>query len=627
MKKFRIFAMVLMLFVAIAVFTGCNKLKTEDVEKDPVNYVMEGSKLTLSESEFSPVIDPKDKIAYELKLKGEGQSSNIGLYLDTKEQKGSVDISSKTSYASDFGDESYSQETNIDAAIFYEDKKIVVKSEMLEDVIGTDAVGLDLGFTYDELKESGIWELLEQFGAITEESTGAIETLLESDGLTKLFTGYVEGLQKLAEEQYEVGEVEETTVKIGDKEIKAIAVSMSVNEDIYADIMEKTGDLLVKLSNLIGEEMTEEDKEALMSTLNDSIPEMSGDYTYYLSKKTGALIKMEAETKSETTLEFMGESETEKSECSFEIVFGEDPTEKLLPSFTLEYSQKSEYVDNTIKIEAESREEDGKFIMEGKGTAESDGEKSTTELTFEYENGEFTLSGKDDDDNEYEISGEIESSENEFKVKLDLSKAYGEDEDLYGVPTEIELSVTYGEDVPKLPEYKDILDFTVEDLSMLLGGVDPDFGYDADYDEDISIDDYDELFKLDMELYLETDADGVAAELAKYAENGFESEEEYLYYLFVVYTYADLTTNYGAGEAAIDEFMNDIKNNGGTTYDIAVALYDAYYDLAVPTEEEVRDYLDNYEDYGYSSLEEAIDDLRDYYGEYLIIPEEYLTEE
>ena len=70
--------------------------------------------------------------------------------------------------------------------------------------------------------------------------------------------------------------------------------------------------------------------------------------------------------------------------------------------------------------------------------------------------------------------------------------------------------------------------------------------------------------------------------------------------------------------------MNDIKNNGGTTYDLAVGLYDNYWDFAVPTEDEVRDLLDNYEDYEFSSVEEAIDYLTESYSEYLVIPEEYL---
>ncbi len=603
MKKLRLLALVAMIFVALAVFTGCDKLKAEEVEADPVKYLTEGSKLTLSETELSPVVEAKDKIAYDLKIEGMGNSADLGVYLDTAAKKGAVEFSSKT------GEGENVIET--DGTLYYGDKQIVLKSDMLNDVFDTDTVGIDFAFTYDEFKKSGIYGLFDSFGTLDEESEKMLEKLIGKDGLGKVFADLGESFEKLSKEQYEFGEVKEETITVGGKDIKVITVSATLNEDAVTQLIDGLADSIKDLVKNAGGEFTDEDAQSFISTLTGALPEMSGEYKYYLSKKTGALVKLEGESVTEVYDEYF--DETTKTENSIEMTFGADPTKEFLPAF--KYVTEGTDIGKTT-IEGESYTKDGKFVMEVKGTSKINDEKIETEFVCEYGDGKFKIKG-DDGEEKYSIAGEIESNENKFVMKLDLSKAYGKDEQ--ADIEKIEFSVTYGKEVPTLPKYKNLLDISVEEITEIMNTI---YGSYIPGGDDI---DYPASFRAELEWYLDLYEEDLDEFLKKYEEYECASEEEFLYFLYANCAYEDLTTNYGADADVIDAFIADIENNGGTMFDIAAALYDNYYLFAVPTEDELREIFDNYDDYGYDSLQEAIHDYILIYGEYLVIPEEYLN--
>lgn len=599
MKKLRIFALAAMVFVLLAAFTGCNKLKAEDVESDPLKYLTEGMKLTFRSTPFSPMLEKQDKIAFEVDAKNDTYKAGFDVYLDAAEKKGAV----KYSTSSDYGD---GNEYGMDAELYYADGKLVINNGYLYDLFKTNAVGIDLFTKYKDFEKSALYDALVENEVITDENEKMLEKLMGKDGISKIISETFDSVQKLFSEQYKYDSVEEDTITVDGKEIKVIVVSASLNEDIFTDTVESVIDSVKDVAKLTDGDFSDEDAKELIDSVKKSLPKMKGEYKYYLSKETGALIKMESETESKVYDEYT--EETTKSETSFEVTFGSDPTKIILPSF--EYVTKIAD-DKKTTVEGETRIEDGKLIVEGMGTSKNGDEKNEVELLCTFGDGEFEITG-DDGEEKYSIKGEFETSEKEIDVSIDLSDAYGEDE--YDGIEKLSFTVIFGEDVPELPKYKDILDITSEDLENLFGISSPS----------ISFSDYDTSFKTELSFYLDLYDEDLQEYLSHYEEKGFATEEEYLYYLFVTYTYEDLTTYYGAGRDVIDEFMNDIKNNGGTTYDLAVGLYDNYWDFAVPTEDEVRDLLDNYEEYEFSSVEEAIDYLTESYSEYLVIPEEYL---
>ena len=605
MKKFRLIAILAMIVVALAAFTGCNKISAKDVEENPAEYVAEGTRLTFEKTALAPITENQDKVSYEVKVKGMGNTFDLGVYLDMAEKKGAVDFKSK------IGEDDYVTET--DGALYYGDNKLVIKSEMLKDVFETDAVGLDLGITYKDFEKSGIYELLDTNGALTDESRDMLKKLMGKDGISKIVTELGESVADLSKEQYKFGDVQEETVTVGEKEVKVITVTATLNEDAFSDLVDGIVDTVQDVAKDVGADISDEDAKEFTSSIMDSIPEMSGEYKYYLSKKTGALIKIESESETSVYDEYFDETTT--TEATFEITFGEDPTKILLPSF--EYESKNSDGDK-ITFKGESKIEDAMLVTEGKYVLKSEDEKHTLEFVSEIGTSEFELT-VDDGEEEYPVTGEYETTDTETEIKIDMTEAYGEDEEVE--IEDIKLTITCGEELPEPPKYKDILGLTMDDITAIMENV---FGsYIPGFDDDM---DYESTFVSELAWYLDMDEESVYEYLKDYAEYDCESEEEFLYTLYASYTYQDLVTNYGAGEAVIEDFVTDIENNGGTIYDIAVALCDNYYLFAVPTEDQLCEIFDNYGEYGYDTLQEAIDDYILVYGDYLIIPEKYLED-
>lgn len=605
MKKFRIVALLAMIVVALVAFCGCNKINAKDVAEDPAAYVMEGTRLTLSESPLAPFVEEQDKVAYELNVKGMGNTFDMGLYLDMAEKKAAVDFATK------IGDDENVMET--EGALYFGDNKLILESEALKDVFEADAIGIDLGAKYKDFEKSGIYELLESNGVLTEESRDIIKKLMGKDGATKFFSDIGESVANLSKEQYEFGDVKEETITIGDKEVKVIAVTATLNEDAVSDLIDGVVDAVADLAEEAGADISKEDVDEFTSSIMDSVPEMSGEYKYYLSKKTGALVKLEGESETAVYDEYFDETTT--TDVTVEVTFGQDPTKLLLPEF--EYESKSSGGEK-ITFKGESKIEDAKLVTEGKIVSKYEDEKHTLKFVCEIGLSDFEIN-VDDGEEEYVITGEYETTDTETEIKIDMTEAYGKDEEVE--IEDIKITVTYGEDVPKAPKYKDILDFSMDDVTAILQNIYGSYipGFDTDMD-------YESTFVSELTWYLDMDEEEINEHLKDYEEYDCESEEEFLYRLYVVYTYQDLVTNYGAGEAVIEAFVTDIVNEGGTIYDIAVALCDNYYLFAVPTEDDLREVFDNYGDYGYDTLKDAIDDYVLIYGDYLVIPEEYLED-
>ncbi|MBQ8915393.1 MAG: hypothetical protein IJ046_04345 [Clostridia bacterium] len=570
MKKIKYLALVVAILMLATSLVGCNKIKLDDVKADPAAYVADAAELTLGNSPFAFLNEQQNKVKLDLFAKGEGTDMSGSVYFDLEGNKYSVDA--------DLGDMLGTGEDTGFAA-YFADKQLVVKSGLLESVLGTDAVGINFGSTLEDIKSSDLYKMLVSMIGMTEEEFGAefdkIAKKVKIEDITKLLKGYISDIKALSEEQAKDMEAAEDTLKIGEKEYDVIVVTAKQNGDISAKIIDKTYDLAKSVIALAGEYLdgvgSEDDIKAAFDSVKDSLPKTSATVKYYISAKTGALLKVEGDSKSTVTDTYL--ETTEETEVKYDVLFGAEPEKEFLPKVKVEYKAGEEiYVFN-----GESSVKDEKFTFAG--DLDIKGEFADN-ITFEYvidKDGKFDLKlvNEDDEEPEINLSGKFVSEDNKIEFVLDLSKGYAEDE--VATIKEIGLTATFGEDAPKLPKYKDVLDFTADELSgilsvLMMGGMD---GTDevTNYDASIA---FDLMFYLELE-----DEEAVFQYCADNCASANLSESDYLYVLYINCVYSDLVENYGVAETTIDAYVAGVAGDAPTYYDMAVALYDGFFDLAM----------------------------------------------
>ncbi len=74
----------------------------------------------------------------------------------------------------------------------------------------------------------------------------------------------------------------------------------------------------------------------------------------------------------------------------------------------------------------------------------------------------------------------------------------------------------------------------------------------------------------------EVDEATLDAHLATYADEGFESEQEFLYYTYADCVYVDLYYTYGVSQEDLDAIVQGVIDEGGTTQDLALTMMYAY---------------------------------------------------
>ena len=241
--------------------------------------------------------------------------------------------------------------------------------------------------------------------------------------------------------------------------------------------------------------------------------------------------------------------------------------------------------------------------MNAKVTADVDDEEQEIDVVYEIdEDGkyELTLSGEnyDGEEQEYTLTGEYVCSENETKFSVDVSGLYDEEDLEYAIVafTKIEIAVKYGEDGPALPEYKDLLDFTAEEIAEIVGQLgggsyDDDY-YDDDYfdDDDFGDDDfgddyygdidYEAAFRNELMDYYECSDDELDEVLSQYGEYDYSNQEDYLYALYVNYNMSLLMEDYGIAYEDIEAYVGEQLSDDASYFDIAVLFYEDFFEMA-----------------------------------------------
>ncbi len=516
MKAMRILAVILAMLMIFGVFVGCDKkddakddkdkteetapekeekeegLTVESVKKDTAKALEEGAALLFSNSFLSVFADPMDKTAYTLSLDSEEMSGKIVAATDLNNGKASVvaSIESPNYVFDDAGNFSVDGTVSESYALYYDNKQVVIEAAMLEDIFGTSAIGVNADITFDEFKETAVFEAVLEMAEMTEQEFEEALASEELEQVKTLATAYAEKLQELANNAYLEGEIAEETITVGGKEVKTIVVPTSISESYYDDLVGETVKLLEELAKL-GEdaaEITEEDVEDLVEQLSAAMPDVEATTKSYLSVETGALVKYTTEGTSTVALDGVETTATTK----LDVDFGADPTKELLPSVTYEVTSE----DASIKFVGVSKTEDDKYVFEGTAKVE-DGEGNTmTEFGVSLESdkdGKFVFAITYEQDNvevTVKFDGTLKYEDGKLELDVDLAPLAETEEAI-----KVGLAVESGEgvDIPKLPEYTDILSMTAEEFESLasLLVIDPGFGYEDDfyYEDDYYYDD------------------------------------------------------------------------------------------------------------------------------------------
>ena len=472
MKKFRILAVIVVMLLCITALASCDKISVDKVNEDPMAAISNGASLTFANTPLSGFTAENSKVAYELSASDEENDFDMAVYTDAETGGFVFDMAMESPSDYEWDEESGESEATgtetITAALYLVDGKLVVSSSLLEDVIGTDTIGIALDLTEEKIKESELYKALVEVSGLSEEEFEEAFTSVSIDNIEKAVEDYAAAVKELYASVYEdVESAAEETLTMGDEEVKTIAVTLTINEKFTDDLADLTVTLVKDVVKCVEEsgELTDVDIEEIATEISDAMPEISGEQTYYLSAKTGALVKMTQSFEVTATVD----EETSSFSQESEITFGADPTKSLMPAFTYEIEVDGE----KTSIEAESAIEEDKLVVTGNIADDTNDYKA--DFTFKIDSeGEFTLT-VETEDNDYEVTGSITSTENEVSLKADLSKAHDEGE---ASVEDLELTVKFGEELPSLPKYKDILSYTYDELEELF----TDYGYDYDYD-------------------------------------------------------------------------------------------------------------------------------------------------
>lgn len=539
MRRKRWLALVLTVLLALplSLLTGCDAISVEDVKADPMKFVEDGFKLSIGNTPLAALQNENDKMSVAVEGNFEGAELDFKLAMDELAKKCVLDLAFESESAAFAG------------SMYYNGNAIAVKSDFLKDLFGTDTVGMDIHVTLESLKKSPLFlALMELSGMSAEEFEASLKEVIDFETLEKALKDLEKYTGDLPKDFNKVTGVAEETVVIDGVEIDTIVITSEWDKEAYEDAVKKLSDLMKDLTKAAGGEQTDIDNAGLQISTAPTVATTK----YYLAAKTGALVKVT----SESTVEQEAGKETVKTESAYTVTFGATPEVMFMPAFTVDVKQK----DLTFAIDGKSSIVDGELVIAGDakldaGETEKEGSyKLAVDVHGDYV---LTLFEEDGKESDMLVRGTIESDENSFELSCRLI----EGDKNRGI---LSISVTYGEEVPDVPEYKDLLGLTQDELLPILQM----FGMQPAVDDAFF---YEEVLRL-----AEVDEAALDAHLATYADEGFESEQEFLYYTYADCVYVDLYYTYGVSQEELDAIVQGVIDEGGTTQDLALTMMYAY---------------------------------------------------
>lgn len=449
MKNIKFLALIMALLMVATALVGCGKtLTVEDVKADPMSYVADGLELTFDKTPLADFFAEGDYNGISAVITAPDFYTEGGVVVDEENAKGMFDFVAGVS----------KEEANIGGEVHYGDKKLIVKSDLLTQLLGTDSIGIDFGMTLDQIKDSDLYAVLVALSGMEKEALDKeldkIISMIDVEAAEKLIVEYFESLQKLAEESIKDPEVAEETLTYGEEEIAAIVVTVKQDSSYMKSVMEETAKLIKSFVKLAGDYaegfVSEADIDAVISEIK--LPTTNSTIKYYIAAKSSAVVKMAVESK----IEAEGEDTVD---YDLTIDFGAHPESTFLPKIEMNMAQG----EGTLSLKGESKIEDAKFIFDA--TIKGDGEDEEITAQFVLENEKTFTATAEYGEEKFTVKGEFITEENGRTIKVEII----DPEDGKTVVASAEITVAAGVEVPAAPEYKNIFDFNEEDLSGIIG--------------------------------------------------------------------------------------------------------------------------------------------------------------
>jgi len=612
MKKTGLFAFLALLTAALCLLSSCGeKLTQKKVESDPMAYVREGIRLTAKDLPLADLTEKTgEKLSGVLSYKEEQRELSATFGADPAAKKGALSFELKSPKTEE-AENGFPIPSK--GELYLDGTKIAARLDLLRDIVGSDTVGLDLA-ALKEIKKTTLYRSFLEVSGMTEEQFDQMtgEILGNFPGVEKLEELEQEFLKKIKpilEDELEATGVAEEEITLDGKPVRTVAVSHSLKESAYKALGEEVGKYVREVVALFGEEAQESFSDALPENPFDVIKvEQSGKS--YLSVRTGELLRQETDlrvTPADPETDSVGVSALHlKSDVSF----GADPAAAFLPAFEICFETEGENAGKLL-LKGATASGDGARTLDGTFSFEKGEEKKEIGYRFVYEDsGDYKLTVQLDRISADVLKGTCKRTADGLSCTAVIFDPHREGQE----GGEFSLDLRFNAEIPAMPAYKDLLELTPEELRALIpAGSEPEQdGGDEFSDYALSL----------VGLYANMEEEELKKALEEgYAKAGLPDALSYLYYNLAQYRAADLIQNYGAKQEDMQALWDEVVKNDGTYLDLAAAFEDVYARATAPSEEEIKDLLQNFRDYGFESREDALAFLRDNYGDYVTVPE------
>lgn len=436
--------------------TSCDALSVKKVEEDPTEQLMSSTSSTATNvvnsiSPLDPVKAALKKGLFEISYSNDeiGNISNR-FYIDAEAKK-AADIASVELMGE-----------KIDLGIYGADSKLAVSSSLL----GDSAYGFDFTTLAEDAKNSEFWALV---GTTYSEAEAQIGDLLDSlSGFSEKEDEIKKSLEDLKKEVKKVlnktdVSVSKDKVSVGGEDVKAILINYefgkdTVNEiaglviDWYADFMKAYTEMLPAGSSDI--DLDPDDMKSSLADILDEVNNLKFKLSFALNVKSADIMLFEGK--------MSGESDEGNAKAEVTVDFGKNPAE----SDSFDAKVKLTDVDGqeiTAKATVKRTNDKDSFERKISLSAESDGESHSLEIGFKHdkESKNFSFCYTMDDE-KAEVNGTLEYSDNDLSLVVEKIIINGE-ETVLG----IKLFVKAGEEVPAMPDFKNLATMSKDDYTAL----------------------------------------------------------------------------------------------------------------------------------------------------------------
>lgn len=484
MRKLRIVSLILAILLVLPLLFACkNKTSGEDTEKDGKGEGLVAAPITFSSVEENPVealsngmvLSMQKSPLASLYTAGDGATLDFKMISTSQGETAEVLLSLAASddldlYAKLEADLPYMEK--LGGELYFAKSQLVLKSALLKSVFGTETVGINFATLLEDLPKSELYEALVASDPEASEALEIVEDLLNNPKVKNLITDFLDGIVEMSEKTMLYTAEGEETIEVAGTDVEVIRVKAELNEHVYDEffdefipkIMDTVLDVAREYTDELPsgaelDEFVEEAKRGAKDAVAELMSAVDMQADYYLAKETGALIGCE-ETLS---MNMDGETLT----CVSDIVFGADPTVETLPEFTL----KMEIPGSHVIIDGKTEKDGSDYVTAGEVKLGSGGASGGTYKLTYSENGNFEFKAYEDEEEVASFGGNFKSDKDGFTFSMDLP--------IDGAETSIEISFKNSAKIPSLPKYKNVLDFSMEDLEGIFGGFDVDTDVNA----------------------------------------------------------------------------------------------------------------------------------------------------